>query len=187
MSDAFWSVRDLIRDRAFLLSAALSFGVVLIVGFSLGYLLSLNKIAVTPIAEISAEVSTSELHYQREIERNIKPLSGIFQLASVDFSNPRIDSETFSFKSQIWHGFLAELETFCQMSHDQINDHKVGVWIGGEFKVFGVDTIANVIVKTPDRVMAGIIKFGPKTCEIAKKTLMVVNKYMLYLTSLSKK
>lgn len=172
MSDAFWSVRDLIRDRAFLLSAALSFGVVLIVGFSLGSLSSLNKIAVTPIAEISAEVST--------LERNIKPISGIFQLTSVDLSNPRIDSEILTFKAQKWHGFLAELATFCQMSHDQINDHKVGVWVGGQFMQFGVDTIANVIVKTSDRITAGVIKFGPKTCEIAKN---LNNSEQIYVVS----
>jgi hypothetical protein len=47
------------------------------------------------------------------------------------------------------------------------NDQKVGVWVGGQFNE--VDTVANVIVKTSDKIIAGVIKFSPKTCEIAKK------------------
>ena len=47
------------------------------------------------------------------------------------------------------------------------NDQKVGVWVGGQLNE--VDTVANVIVKTSDKIIAGVIKFSPKTCEIAKK------------------
>ena len=85
-------------------------------------------------------------------------------MVNVDFSNPRTEAEILTFKSRIWSGYLATLETFCLMS---TNDQKVGVWVGGQFN--DVDTVANVIVKTSDKIIAGVIKFSPKTCEIAKK------------------
>ena len=58
------------------------------------------------------------------------------------------------------------MDTFCKIGYAK--DKKVGVWIGGRFTPLEVDTVANVIVKTSDKINAGIIKFGPRTCEIAK-------------------
>jgi len=155
-------VRGLLRDQAFILSAGLSVAATFLFMSLAVYLLSLDRINIIKIAEVSS------LEVSHESEAKSKPISGIFQLANIDFSKLRADAEISTIKSQIWHGYLIKLEKFCKISHayDQI----VGVWVGSKFTPLSeLGTIANVIVKTENIITAGLITIWPKTCEIAKK------------------
>jgi hypothetical protein len=87
-------------------------------------------------------------------------------MVNVDLSTQPISTyEMRALKSKVWYGFLVKLDTFCKIGY---TNQKVGVWVGRRFMPLEVDAVANVIVTTSDRITAGIIKFGPKTCEIAK-------------------
>jgi len=160
--DTFSSqIRGLLRVQAFLLSAGLSVAATIIFMATVLYLLSLDKINITKIADVS------ELNNDIMIEN--KPISGMFQLTKADLSNPFLQREIFKAK---WKGYMTSLGAFCHSNY--INDQNVGVWVGGQFTPrtmpIKVDTIADVIVTTKSgKKIAGIIKFGPNTCEIAKK------------------
>jgi hypothetical protein len=164
LMDTFLSqLRSLLRDQAFLLSAGFSVAATIIFMITAVYLLSLDKINITKIADVSDDIELN----QGMLEN--KPISGMFQLAKSDLSNPHAQREIFKSK---WKGYLTSLSTFCNF--DYINDQKVGVWVGGRFTprpmLLKVDTIADVIVTTKaDKKTAGVIKFGQNTCEIAKK------------------
>jgi hypothetical protein len=157
-------MRDLLRDRAFVWSAALSIAVTVIFISTSIYLFGFDKINITKIAQVSiTEVNKDS----RENEINAKPISGIFQLANRDFSAPRTDEDIAALESQIWHGYLIKLETFCQISNTY--NQNVGVWIAGKFTpLHEIGISANVIVKATNRTTAGIIKINAKTCELAK-------------------
>jgi hypothetical protein len=166
--DTFSSrMHSLLRDRAFLLSAGSSVVATVLFMIMVMYLLSRDKINITKIADVE---------FDNEVENGIsvKPISGMFQLAKADLSNPHVQKESFQFKSHMWKGYLTSLRTFCHSSY--VNDQKIGVWVGGQFTprqmLIKVDTVADVIVTNKSgriTAAAGVMKFGQNTCEIAEK------------------
>jgi hypothetical protein len=162
--NAFLSrTRRLLGDRAFILSAALSMAAAVLFMSMAVYLIGRDKINITKVADMSV------VSINKPIERKINTnrLSDVYQLVNVDLSTQPISTyEMRALKAKVWSGFLVKSDTFCKIGYTK--DQKVGVWVGGRFTPLEVDTVANVIVKTSDRTTAGIIKFGPRTCGIAK-------------------
>jgi hypothetical protein len=162
--NAFLSrTRRLLGDRAFILSAGLSMAATVLFMATAVYLIGRDKINITKIADMSVVSINNPV----ERKTNTNQLSDIYQIVHVDLSTKPISTyEMRALKAKIWSGFLVKLDTFCKIGYTK--DQKVGVWAGGKFTPLEVDTVANVIVKASDRTTAGIIKFGPRTCEIAK-------------------
>src|ERR1700730_4821554 len=138
MSDAFWSVRDLLRDRTFLLSATVSLVAIIIVGSLLAYLLSQDKIVVTPITEISF------VDAPQKFKSMAKPISELCQLAELGDSKSKVAAEN----GYIWSGFVISLDELCQK--EDINKKYV------------------VVIKTRARMIAGTANISHKTCDIIK-------------------
>jgi hypothetical protein len=162
--NAFLSrTRRLLGDRAFILSAGLSMAATVLFISMAVYLIGRDKINITKIADMSVVSINTPI----ERKTNTNRLSDVYQLVNVDLSTQPISTyEMRALKAKVWAGFLVKLDTFCKIGYAK--DQKVGVWVGGRFTPLEVDTVSNVIVKTSDRTTAGIIKFGPRTCEIAK-------------------
>jgi len=140
MSDAFWTLHDLREDRAFLLSVAMSLAVVTIVGFSSAYLLSRDKIALTPIVEISF------VNAPQKFKNMPKPISELYQLTELGGAKSREAKEN----GYIWSGYVVSWEQLCQRKVSEKADNFVFVY------------------KIGTRLMAGTAKIGPKTCDIIK-------------------
>lgn len=163
MNAYLFRTHRLLGDRAFILSAGLSTAATVLFMSMALYLIGRDRINIIKIADMS--VISINKPIEHKIDTN--PLSAVYQLVNVDLSTHPISTfEMRALKSKVWSGYLVTLYTFCKMGYTK--DQKVGVWVGGRFMPLEVDTVANVIVKTSDRTTAGVIKFGPKTCEIAK-------------------
>ena len=136
MSDAFWSARDLLQDRDFLLSAAVSLVAVIIIGSLLAYFLSEDKIIVTPIAEISF------VDAPQKFKDSPKPISELYQLTQIGgMKKKQVAAEN----GYVWSGFIVSIGRLCKMD---MNKNYI------------------VIIRTYTRMMAATADITQKTCDL---------------------